>query len=43
VRDEYEAARDTAAEPAVDASLRVADEQVAARERWLASVDDHDY
>ena len=43
LRDEREAARDTPHEVKVDAALRVADDHVAARERWLESVDDHDY
>ena len=42
LRDAHEAAKDTD-ELAVSAALRVADEDVAARERWLRSVDDHDY
>jgi hypothetical protein len=41
--DAHEAAKDTRDELAVDAALRVADDDVAARERWLQSVDDHDY
>lgn len=43
LREEHQEAKDTADEVAVDASLRGADEQVAARERWLRSVDDHAY
>jgi hypothetical protein len=43
LRDERETARDTPNELKVDAALRVADDQVAARERWLESVDDHNY
>lgn len=43
LRDEHQAAKGTSDEVAVDASLRVADDHVAARERWLKSVDDHDY
>jgi hypothetical protein len=43
LRDEHEAARDTPHEIRAHAAFRVADEQVAARERWLESVDDHDY
>jgi hypothetical protein len=43
LRDEHRPARDTPAEVTVDASLIAADDQVAARERWLKSVDEHDY
>ena len=43
LRDEHQAAKGGPDEVSVDASLRVADVQVAARERWLKSVDDHDY
>ncbi len=43
LRDEHEEAKDTRDELAVDAALRVADDDVAARERWLQSVDDNDY
>jgi hypothetical protein len=43
LREEHQAAKDTVAEVTIDASLRTADEQVAARERWLKSVDDNDY
>jgi hypothetical protein len=43
LRDAHEAAKDTPDELAVDAALHVADGEVAARERWLKSVDDHDY
>jgi hypothetical protein len=43
LRDERESARDTPNELTADAALRVADDQVAARERWLESVDDHNY
>jgi hypothetical protein len=43
LRDERESARDTPDELTADAALRVADDQVAARERWLESVDDHNY
>ena len=42
-RHRHKTARGTRDEIAVDASLRDADEQVAARKRWLESVDDHDY
>jgi hypothetical protein len=43
LRDEHEAAKDTPAELAAVAALSVADDQVAARERWLESVDDSGY
>jgi hypothetical protein len=43
VRDAHEGAKDTPAELAVNAALHVADDEVAARERWLKSVDDHEY
>jgi len=41
--DAHEAAKGTRDEPAVNAALSVAGDDVAARERWLRSVDDHDY
>ena len=41
--DAHEAAKGTGDELAADAALRVADDDVAARERWLRSVDDHNY
>jgi hypothetical protein len=43
LRDAHEAAKDRTDELPVNAALRVADEEVAARERWLKSVDDRDY
>jgi hypothetical protein len=43
LRHEREVAKDTPDEVTVGASLRLADDQVAARERWLKSVDSHDY
>jgi hypothetical protein len=43
LRDERDAARDTPREITADAAFRVAEDQVAARERWLESLDDHDY
>jgi hypothetical protein len=43
VRDAHEAAKDSTDELTVNAALRVADDEVAARERWLESVDDHAY
>jgi hypothetical protein len=43
LRDAHEAAKDTPQELAVNTALLVADDEVAARERWLESVDDHDY
>jgi hypothetical protein len=43
LRDERESASDTQGQLAADAALCVADDQVAARERWLESVDDHNY
>lgn len=43
LREKHEAAKGTGGEVTVDASLRTADEQVAARKRWLESVDGHDY
>jgi hypothetical protein len=42
VRDERDGARGAPAEMQADASLRTADEEVAARERWLEAVEDHD-
>ena len=38
-----ESASDTEDELEVSASLRAADDEVVARERWLKAVDDHDY
>ena len=43
LRDEHEAAKDTPDELTVNAALCVADGEVAARERWLKSVDDRDF
>src|SRR2546430_17231612 len=43
LRDEHEAAKDSRDELTVGAALGVADDEVAARERWLRSVDDYDY
>ena len=43
LRVEHQAAKDTPGEITVDSSLRVAEEQVTARERWLQSVDQHYY
>jgi hypothetical protein len=43
LREEHQVAKDSTGEMIVDASLRAADEQVVARERWLKAVDDHDY
>jgi hypothetical protein len=43
LRIEHQAAKDTPGEMTVDSSLRAAEEQVTARERWLRSVDQHDY
>ena len=41
--DEHEAAKGTSDELGVDTALRAADDDIAARERWLRSVDDHEY
>lgn len=43
LRDERETVKNTPNEADVNASLIAADDQVVARERWLKSVDDHDY
>lgn len=43
LRDEHKAAKDTSRALRVGAALQAADDEVAARERWLESVDDHDY
>ena len=43
LRDKSEAAQGTPDELKADASLRNANEQVVARERWLNSVEDHHY
>jgi hypothetical protein len=42
-RDQREAVQGTSGELEANASLRAADEQVAARERWLEWVGDHNY
>jgi len=38
-----ESASDTPKDVEANASLRAADDEVVARERWLKAVDDHDY
>jgi len=43
LRDAGKAAKGTVREPEMNSLLRTADNQVRARERWLESVDDHDY
>jgi hypothetical protein len=43
LRHKRTTAKSAADEVAVDSSLRTADDQVAARSRWLTAVDDHDY
>jgi hypothetical protein len=43
LRDAHKAAKGTARELETNSSLRAADDQVRARERWLQSVDDHHY
>ena len=43
LHDERETAGNMHDDVALDAGLYVADNEVAARERWLKSVDDHDY
>lgn len=43
LRDERESASDTQDQLTADAALRVADDHVVARKRWLESVDDHNY
>jgi hypothetical protein len=43
LRDDRATANDTADALKVDAALQAVDDQVAARERWLASVEDHEY
>jgi hypothetical protein len=42
LRGELNEVKDTSREGSVDASLRTADDEVAARETWLDAVDDHD-
>jgi hypothetical protein len=42
-QDARQSAEDTGDDVEASASLRAADDQVAARERWLSSVDDHNY
>jgi hypothetical protein len=42
LREERQAVKGTAGELTVDASLRIADEQVTARKRWLEAVDGDD-
>jgi hypothetical protein len=41
--DELESAGDAQADVKVSASVRAADDEVVARERWLKAVDDHNY
>jgi hypothetical protein len=43
LRAAHEAAQDTPYDMSLDAALRVADDEVAARERWLRSVDAQAY
>jgi hypothetical protein len=43
LRQKRTTAKSATDEVAVDSSLRTADDQVAARARWLTAVDDHDY
>jgi hypothetical protein len=43
LRDAHESAKDTRGDVTTDAALRTADDEVAAREQWLKSVDDHDH
>jgi hypothetical protein len=43
LRHAHESAKGTRGDVTTDASLRTADHEVAAREQWLKSVDDHDY
>jgi hypothetical protein len=42
-QDTRETANETPDDVEASASLRAADDQVQARERWLKAVDDHDY
>jgi hypothetical protein len=42
-RDVRESARDAQDDIEASASLRAANDQVEARERWLEAVEDHDY
>jgi hypothetical protein len=42
-RDERERARGAPQETGADVSLRVAEDQVSARRRWLEAVDEHNY
>ena len=42
-RDEHERAKGTSDEMQADMSLRAANEEVAARERWLQWVEERDY
>ena len=43
LRGEHERAKGTSGEMQADMSLRVANEEVAARERWLQWVEERDY
>jgi nicotinate-nucleotide pyrophosphorylase len=43
VRTERDGAKDAPDAVKADASLRAADDEVSARERWLKAVDDQDY
>ena len=42
-RDEHERAKGTSCEMQADISLRAANDEVAARERWLQWVEERDY
>lgn len=41
--DAHETAKDSSEKLTANAALQVADDEVSARERWLKSVDDHEY
>jgi hypothetical protein len=43
LRHAHESAKGTRSDVTADAALRTADDEVAAREQWLKSVDDHEY
>jgi hypothetical protein len=43
IRDEHERAKGTSGELQAQTALRAADDEVAARERWLDWVEDRDY
>jgi hypothetical protein len=43
LRHAHESAKGTRGDVTADAALRTSEDEVAAREQWLKSVDDHEY